>query len=113
MSIKMVKEKKIKELKGYLKKISDKDINKLSSDFDASKLTKTQIKLCLDVATFLYGKETFTQKQLEPFMNQAGVWFVLEKLRRERLITVDDKGVPNRTKFGQQVFEHMEEAKKP
>lgn len=107
----MKEEEKIKKLKNCLKKISNKDINKLSSDYDASKLTKTQLRLSLDVATFLYGKETFTQKQLEPFINEAGIWFVLEKLRREGLVTVNDKGVPNRTKFGQQVFEYMERAK--
>ncbi len=100
---------KIKELRKFLEKVADKDINKLSSDCEADKLNKKQIKLMLDVATFLYGKDTFTQKQLTPFINQAGIWFVLEKLRREGLVKIDNKGVPHRTRFGQRVAKYMQQ----
>ncbi len=102
--------KKIKELKELLEKVSDKDIDMLSSDYDdnPNKLSKNQIKLMLDVATELYGKDTFTQKQLEPFMSEANVWFVLEKLRKEGLVKIDNKGVPHRTRLGHQVNKYME-----
>ena len=102
--------KKIKELKDFLDKVVDKDIDMLSSDYNDNphKLSKNQIKLILDVATFLYGKDTFTQKQLEPFMSEANIWFVLEKLRREGLVKIDNKGVPYRTKLGHQVNKYME-----
>lgn len=99
---------KIKNLKIFLEDISDKDMNVLSSDKDIDKFTKIQAKLVLDVATFLYGKATFTEKQLVPYLSQADVWFVLEKLRREGLINVDDKGVPHRTQLGTQVNKYME-----
>ena len=99
-----------KNLKSFLEKVSDKDIDMLSSDYDdnPNKLSKNQIKLMLDVATELYGKDTFTQKQLEPFMSEANVWFVLEKLRREGLVKIDNKGVPHRTRLGHQVNKYME-----
>jgi len=101
---------KINNLKLFLEKVSDKDIDMLSSDYDdnPNKLSKNQIKLMLDVATELYGKDTFTQKQLEPFILEADVWFVLEKLRREGLVKIDNKGVPHRTRFGHQVNKYME-----
>ncbi len=104
---------KIKNLKSFLEKVSDKDIDMLSSDYDdnPNKLSKNQIKLMLDVSTELYGKGTFTQKQLEPFMSEANVWFVLEKLRREGLVKIDNKGVPHRTRFGQKVNKYMEKTK--
>ena len=100
---------KIKDLKKFLEKVAQKDIDVLSSDYNdnPNKLNKKQIKLMLDVTTFLYGKDTFTQKQLEPFISQANVWFVLEKLRREGLVKIDNKGVPHRTRFGHQVNKYL------
>ncbi len=100
--------KKIKNLKSFLEKVSDKDINMLSSDFDVNKLNKKQIGLILEVATFLYGKETFTEKQLKPYMGEANVWFVLEKLRRGGLVKIDNKGIPHRTRLGNQMNKYME-----
>ena len=102
---------KIKNLKSFLEKVTDKDINVLSLDFDVNKLNKKQVGLILDVATFLYGKKSFTEKQLKPHIGEAQVWFVLEKLRREGLVKVDNKGVPHRTRLGIRVNKYMEKHK--
>ena len=103
---------KIKNLKKLLEFSPDKDIEVLSSDYDTNKLTMEQTRLILDVATSLYGKLTFTEEQITPYLVQAGTWFVLEKLRREGLITIDDKGVPHRTQLGEQVNEELKENEK-
>ncbi len=100
--------KKIIRLKDFLKRVADRDVNKLSSDYKADNLSKKQLGLMLDVATFLYGKRKFTKEQLEPFINQAGIWFVLEKLKRGGLVRIDNKGVPHRTRLGQQVARYIE-----
>ncbi len=103
--------KKIKNLKVFLEKLSDKDIDKISFN-DMNKLAKNQIRLMLDVAVFLYGKKTFTEKQLQPFIEEAFIWFVLEKLRREGLVKIDNKGVPHRTRLGSRVNKYMEKHNK-
>lgn len=100
--------KNIKELMEYLTTVSDEDIDMLSSDYVADDLSKNQAATMLKVSTHLYGKDTFTEKELSPFIVQASTWFVLEKFRRENLITIDDKGVPHRTKFGEEVAKHIE-----
>lgn len=96
-------------MKKYVANINDKDLDVLSED--GQTLTKQQTMICLDVATMLLGKDEFTEREITPHLDQALVWFVLEKLRRLQLIRIDDRGVPHRTRFGQKVYKYIEEKK--
>lgn len=99
---------KIKNIKQFLEKVSDKDIDILSSiDCDISKLTKKQHSIILDVSLFLYGKKTFTEKQLRPFISEAYVWVILEKMRRAGIVKIDNKGIIHKTRLGTQVEKYM------
>ena len=95
----------IKNLKNYLACLSRKDIEKLSQD--NAVLNRKQTDIAVGVCYYLSGKQELTDKELNSFMGEALVWFVLELLRRENLVRIDNKGVAHKTKLGIQVDKYM------
>lgn len=84
---------KNKVIRTSLENVSDKDIDFLSSDKKFHEHTKEQIGLIINVATYLFGKDVFTEEEIAPYINQARTLFIL---------------VPRRTKLGSEVFKYLE-----
>ena len=97
---------KFKRIKEYLKNISEEDIDALTGNYEEGGkylLNDEQNKLSAALSLYLCDVKTFTAKQFVKYVKEAEVLFILEKLRREGLITIDDNGIPKKTELGKRI----------
>ncbi len=108
----MKTQEKQKKILAILKTFPIKRLNEITEDnFSFSKLTKQEAFLFMECVWLDLGKEQATKKELEVGIKNVYTLFILEDLRRHKLVKLNKKGFFDRTKLGNQVKKLLEKKK--
>ena len=108
----MKTQEKQKKIFVILKAFSTKRLDKITEDnFSFSKLTKQEAFLFMECVWLDLGKKQATDTELRVGIRNVYTLFILEDLRRHKLVKLNEKGFIERTKLGNEVKKSLEKKK--
>lgn len=104
---------KQKKILAIIKTFPLERIDKITEDnFSFNKLTKQESYLFMECVWITLGKEQATNKELKKGIKEVLALFILEFLRRNKLVKINKIGCFERTNLGEEVKEYLKCQKK-